>query len=252
MSQESKVVSTLREMILAGKLEAGQRILEVPLSEQLGISRTPVRFALAVLAAEGLIVGGQKRGYHVRNFTMKDITDAIAVRGALEGVAARTLAENRPGEAVRRGFADCLAAGDALLEKGHIAAGDDQLFEAMNRKFHTLIIEGAGNGALAAAIATNDRLPFAAAGAVAVETRPGQLSPSQYQFYFLAHMQHRLIVEAIEAGQSGRAEALMQEHANVAKKNILWLGEQGRIDLRTRTVGERAAVNAGAPAIDEA
>ena len=236
MSQESKVVSALREMILSGKLEAGQRILEVPLSEQLGISRTPVRFALAILAAEGLIVGGQKRGYHVRNFSMKDVTDAIDVRGALEGVAARKLAESRPTASVIAVLNECLAEGDRLIAKGYIAEGDEQVFESMNRKFHSTLIEAAGNHALSAAIAVNDRLPFAAAGAVAVETRPGRLSPPQFDFYFLAHMQHRLIVEAIVAGESGRAEALLQEHANVAKKNIVWLGEHGKLDLKTRSI----------------
>ncbi len=49
-------------------------------------------------------------------------------------------------------------------------------------------------------------------------------------------MQHRLIVEAIVAGESGRAEALLQEHANVAKKNIVWLGEHGKLDLKTRSI----------------
>lgn len=82
----------------------------------------------------------------------------------------------------------------------------------------------------------DDRLPFAAAGAVAVETRAGELLRSQYEFLLLAQMQHRSIVEAIFAGQSGRAESLLQEHANLAKRNILWLSERGKLNLTTRTV----------------
>lgn len=238
MSQESKVVASLREMIVSGALAPGQRILEVPLAEQLGLSRTPVRFALAILAAEGLIVGGQKKGYHVKLFSMKDVTDAIDIRGALEGVAGRTLAENRPSEAIREALEECLQAGDELLLSGKITEGDDERFESINRRFHSLLAQGAGNAALIAALALNDRLPFAAAGAVAVETRAGNLLQSQYQFLLLAQMQHRAIVEAIFAGQSGRAEALLQEHANLAKRNILWLSEHGKLNLTTRTVAE--------------
>ena len=242
MSQESKVVAGLREMIVSGELAPGQRILEVPLAEQLGLSRTPVRFALAILAAEGLIVGGQKKGYHVRLFSMKDVVDAIDIRGALEGVAGRTLAESRPSAATREALEECLQAGEELVSKGKVTEGDDDLFESINRRFHSIIADASGNAALLHALAVNDRLPFAAAGAVAVETRAGNLLQSQFQFLLLAQMQHRAIVEAIFAGQSGRAEALLQEHANLAKRNILWLSENGKLNLTTRTV----AVQTGA------
>jgi GntR family transcriptional regulator of vanillate catabolism len=243
MSQESKVVAGLREMIVSGALEPGQRILEVPLAEQLGLSRTPVRFALGILAAEGLIEGGQKRGYHVKHFSMKDIVDAIDIRGALEGVAGRILAENRPGASVRQAFDACLADGDELLRDGVVHDGDDQIFETINRRFHKILSEAAGNKALQNALAANDRLPFAAAGAVAVETRAGELLRSQYEFLLLAQMQHRTIVEAIFAGQSGRAEALLQEHANLAKRNILWLSERGKLNLTTRSVSVGVAAD---------
>jgi len=236
MSQESKVVAGLREMIVSGALEPGHRILEVPLAEQLGLSRTPVRFALGILAAEGLIEGGQKRGYHVKHFSMKDVVDAIDIRGALEGVAGRILAENRPAESIRHAFDQCLDAGDDLLRDGTVKDGDDEIFENINRRFHTILSETAGSKALLNALAVNDRLPFAAAGAVAVETRAGALLRSQYEFLLLAQMQHRAIVEAIFAGQSGRAESLLQEHANLAKRNILWLSGHGKLNLKTRTV----------------
>ena len=88
-----QVVLKLRELILGGELAAGQRVTEVAISEQLGVSRTPVREALAVLAQEGLLGAAGNRGYLVQEFGSKDIEDAIEVRGLLEGAAARMVAE---------------------------------------------------------------------------------------------------------------------------------------------------------------
>ena len=64
----SEAVVRLREMILNGKLAPGQRVAEAPLADLLGMSRTPVRQALALLAQEGLLVENETRGYLVRAF----------------------------------------------------------------------------------------------------------------------------------------------------------------------------------------
>lgn len=220
MSQEAKVIVQLREMILSGELAGGDRILEVALAEKIGVSRTPVRYALSVLAAEGLIIGGGKRGFTVKSFTVQDIADAIDVRGALEGLAARVAAERGVNETSLGALKKCLTKGDALLSRGSIAQGDDEAYESINRDFHSLIVDAAGSEHLKNALAINDRLPFAAAGAVALETQTPSLSRKQYELLFSAHAQHHSIVEALEQRQSWRVQALMQEHALIAKSNI--------------------------------
>ena len=83
----------LREMILAGELAGGLRIAELALVERLGVSRTPIRAALQRLEQEGLLQRLAGGGYAVRTFSETDVSDAIALRGTLEGLAARLAAE---------------------------------------------------------------------------------------------------------------------------------------------------------------
>ena len=67
------VALRLREMILRGELEPGQRLAEVALAERLGVSRTPIRQALPALAREGLLAAAGRRGYVVRSFSAQDV-----------------------------------------------------------------------------------------------------------------------------------------------------------------------------------
>ena len=87
MSDRSPLLLKLREMILSGKFPPGQRLAEVRIAEMLGVSRTPVRSALATLAPRGLVVPGRGlRGFQVRTVTLKEVLDATELRGVLEGV----------------------------------------------------------------------------------------------------------------------------------------------------------------------
>ena len=88
-SQSMRALLRLRELLLAGEFEAGSRMSELPLVERLGVSRTPLRLALATLEHEGLLELAPGGGYAVRSFTRKDIDHAIELRGVLEGTAAR-------------------------------------------------------------------------------------------------------------------------------------------------------------------
>src|SRR5437868_15398765 len=92
-TQIMSAVLRLRELILSGDFAPGARVSELPLVELLGVSRTPLRLALAALEHEGLLRGLPGGGYVVREFTQADISDAIELRGVLEGTAARFAAE---------------------------------------------------------------------------------------------------------------------------------------------------------------
>ena len=82
------VFENLREAILEGKLEPGQRLMEVQLAEQLGVSRTPVREAIRKLELEGLVIMLPRKGAYVANVSLKDIIDVLEIRASLEGLAA--------------------------------------------------------------------------------------------------------------------------------------------------------------------
>ena len=220
-TQLTEAIVRLREMILRGELVPGQRVAEAPLAEELGVSRTPVRQALPLLAQEGLLTEHGTRGYVVRSFTAHDVVDAIDIRGVLEGVAVRRVAEQGASKAFIRELRSCLHDGDVLLRKRRIDAADEAPYAEMNMRFHSLILQEAGSLILSEALERNSRVPFAGPQALAFDrNNPEQM----FDILCHAHRQHHGITDALERGESGRCEALMREHANVAKESINMTG----------------------------
>ena len=87
------VFEHLRNSILNGDLKPGERLMEVQLAEQLGVSRTPVREAIRKLELEGLLIMVPRKGAYVADVSVKDILDVLEVRSVLEGLAAALAAE---------------------------------------------------------------------------------------------------------------------------------------------------------------
>ena len=213
----SEAVVRLREMILNGKLAPGQRVAEAPLADLLGVSRTPVRQALPVLAQEGLLVENETRGYLVRAFTATEIADAIDVRGALEALAVQRIAERGMSKALSRDLHRCLEDGDVLLAKRRLEESDEAHYAEMNQRFHRLILQASDSAIITAAMERIARVPFAGPQALAFDrTRLEQM----YDRLHYAHRQHHSIVDALESGQPGRADALMREHAHGVKESL--------------------------------
>lgn len=217
----SEAVVRLREMVLNGKLAPGQRVAEAPLADLLGMSRTPVRQALPLLAQEGLLVENETRGYLVRAFTAVEITDAIDVRGALEALAVQRVAERGVSKALSRDLHRCLEDGDALLAKRRIEESDEAGYAEMNQRFHGLILQAADSAIITSAMERISRVPFAGPQALAFDrVKLDQM----YDRLHYAHRQHHSIVDAMEAGQPGRADALMREHAHGVKESLNLVG----------------------------
>ena len=213
----NQAIVRIREMILRGELAPGQRVAEAPIALLLGFSRTPVRQALPLLAQEGLLAEHETRGFVVRSFTAADVLDAIEVRSALEGVAARRVAERGTSKSFLRALRDCLDDGDVILGGRCIEATDEARYAEMNQQFHTLILSEAASPILTEAIARNNRVPFAGPQALAFDRGNLELMYDQLRY---AHHQHHRLVEAMEAGHGARAEALMREHAHVVEESI--------------------------------
>lgn len=87
------VFETLREAIINGTLKPGERMMEIQLAEQLGVSRTPVREAIRKLELEGFVVMIPRKGAYVAGISLKDIADVFEVRAAMEALAAGLAAE---------------------------------------------------------------------------------------------------------------------------------------------------------------
>ncbi|HTX15163.1 MAG TPA: GntR family transcriptional regulator [Candidatus Baltobacteraceae bacterium] len=215
--KNSRVIVRMREMILHGQIVPGQRVREVELANTLGVSRTPVREALPILAQEGLLTQLDTRGFVVREFTPQEIMDAIDVRGVLEGLAARTLAEQGPPRRLMQTLYDCLREGDDIFAKRNLIESDEARYGDMNKQFHSLIVQGSGSKVIADAIERNSRIPFAAAHAIAFDRVD---LVRMYAMLWHAHRQHHAIVQALENGEGTRVAALMFEHAYGTKASI--------------------------------
>lgn len=205
------VICILRNKIISGEFSPGERLAEIPTAERLGISRTPVRIAFRALAQEGLLEQLPRRGYQVRNVSKAQISDCVEVRGVLEGLAARQVAEAGLKQTTRDELKACLVAGDMLFEKGVLKEEDIEKYHTMNMRFHASLIAASGNAAIDAALALSEHLPFASVSALAFN--PLQLQV-EYQRFRYAHTQHHAVFQALVNGQGSRAEALMKEHAH--------------------------------------
>ncbi len=216
-SQQSRVLVQLRDMILKGGFRPGERLAEIPLAERLGASRTPVRLALASLEHEGLIEPSPSGGYQMRRFTSQEIADAIQLRGVIEGYAARLLAEQGPSRQLLRDLQECLEEGDAVVNKPSMSLDDYTAYVEMNDRFHRLILEGCGNTAVRRVMEVLGGQPFAAPSAML----PMQSSMQEgQQLMQLAHRIHHALVTAIAKGQGSRAQALGEEHVEIARMNL--------------------------------
>lgn len=222
-SSDKSVVSRLRKLIGEGFYQPGERIGEVAVAEQLGVSRTPVRLAFRTLEQEGLLQRAGKRGFMVREFTEADVHCAVEVRGVLEGLAARRLAERGLPAELDETLESWIQAGRRLLAKGHLVESDIGEWSELNRHFHEAIVGSAGSSVIGDAIARNNHLPFAAADSIIIDS---EALDREFHKLKMAQMQHELVVQALRRGEGARAEMLMREHALVGLRygELLGLG----------------------------
>ncbi|WP_046471300.1 GntR family transcriptional regulator [Allosalinactinospora lopnorensis] len=207
----------VRELILQGQLAPGTRLVETELVKQLGMSRTPVRAALARLADEGLLVPASGGGYAVASFSAQDVHDAIEVRGTLEGMAVRLAAENGLTRSSRRALHECVRDLDAVVDG---LDGTDEPFQRyveLNERFHSALVAASDNRVLRTSMDRLAALPFASPSAF---VRAQAYLPETLQVIVQAQQQHHDILEAVEDGQGSRAEMLAREHALLASRNL--------------------------------
>jgi len=208
-TQHEAVLIRLRGMIIAGRFAPRAKLQEVALAEELGVSRTPVRLALQALAQEGLLIYSPQRGFAVRGFTMKEIADAIDVRGRLEAMACRAVAGRGLTAATRQRLETNLQDTEALVRLPGFAAADVDAWARLNGEFHHIFVTEAGNQMIARCIRQIDAIPLAGAGMIATTMDNVQLI---FEYVRDALTMHRWVVDAVCGGDGARAEVLMIEH----------------------------------------
>jgi GntR family transcriptional regulator, vanillate catabolism transcriptional regulator len=214
-TQMTRALLRLRELILRGEFAPGERMSELRLVKTLGVSRTPLRLALAALEHEGLLLSLSSRGYIVREFSQADISDAIELRGVLEGTAARFAAERG---ATPEAIADLREICDTIEEMVHRADYESfERFVDLNERFHAGILRMAGSPMLDRALDGIIALPFASPSAFVMAQA---VLPESRDILLLAHRHHLGLIDAIDRSQGTRAESLAREHALLARTNL--------------------------------
>ncbi len=217
-SHIDRVATELTKRILNGQLLAGERVLEVQFSKALGVSRTPLRLALGELEKQGLLEKLATRGYRVRGFSLDEVAMALEVRGNLEGMAARLVAEAGASIETIDTLEKCVVIGrtliDQALRSGH--ALDTIAWAAMNAQFHQALVVAAGNASLASALAHVGKTPMVKPGELWANGDNGVLTLS---FLQRAQLDHEAVLSAVQAREGVRAEFLMREHARRSADN---------------------------------
>ncbi len=200
-----RVYEALLGLIGAGALAPGDQLDEQALAARLGVSRTPLRAAIARLSQEGLVVTLPYRGSFVRRFTVEEIDGLYEVRAALEGLAAR--------KAARRLTPAGLQTIGAILDECQVAldAGDVEAYGQADARFHRALAEAAGNPTL-------------------VETLDG-LRLRIHRFRDLANREPGLrrraarereqIVDALARRDAEAAGRLLEQHIDHVRRTVL-------------------------------
>jgi DNA-binding GntR family transcriptional regulator len=198
-----QVAETLRNMILVGELEPGQRATQDELAATLGVSTMPVREALLKLAAVGLVETSPNRYFRIAQMTAEDIEDNYWVLATVSAEMARRACERRTPELIadlRARHADYAAAASA-----RDVAGTD----AANRAFHRTLNAAAGSPRLRFVLRT--ALQFIPDGYYAALEGWGEI----------ANTAHAAIIDAVEAGDGDRAERVLRDYIALAGQQLV-------------------------------
>ena len=187
----------LRHAILEGYFEPGERLDQDAIAQELGVSRTPLREAIAALESEGLLESQPHRGVFITEISRRDIRDVFSLRALLEAEVARQAAVSVP-DNVLDSLEDALAEAQKAYEDGD----DVAQFEA-DRHFHETLRQYAGNRLLVEVLnGVNNR--------ISAVRRFAQTKPGPHVDEFAA--EHLAILQALKQRDAERAAALMRRH----------------------------------------
>jgi GntR family transcriptional regulator, vanillate catabolism transcriptional regulator len=215
-SQTTKATLGLRELLLSGAFKPRERVPELRLVEELGVSRTPLRIALMTLEHEGLLETLSGGGFVVREFTRTDIDDAIELRGVLEGTAARFAAERLDSDDELEPLREVCHELDLVVRSPSMETFIEYL--PLNEDFHRLFRDLAKSTQLARALDQVLALPFGPPNALLMTQHATM--PESWEILLVAQHQHHALIDAIGRREGGRADAIAREHARLARQNL--------------------------------
>ncbi len=204
----TQVFRQLEKAILDGDLAPGTSLTEVKLSQELGVSRTPIREALMQLELEGLVKTTHNKGAVVVGVSSADVNDIYMIRTRIEGLAARRAAENiTPQE-----LADLREIVE--LQEFYVGRGDNLQVGNLDQRFHEIVYESSRSRPLKQMLTMfHNSIQKARATSV----RRGRAAASTQE--------HRAILTALESHDADEAERLMGIHVENARRSFFELME---------------------------
>jgi DNA-binding GntR family transcriptional regulator len=207
-SGRDKAYAYIVDQVLTLPTTAGSFLNEQQLAARIGVSRTPVREALLLLQAEGLVKLVPKRGAHVPALSGRQIAELMDLRGVLERHAAsRALAAGNPPVAEMRAI---LAEQQALVDSGGESAA--KTFIALDGRFHQSLVDAA-NSELLSTTYTGLWARLSRIGLAAVFASPNRQRP--------VCVEHEAIVAALQSGDVALTHAKIDEHLDVTLQILL-------------------------------
>lgn len=197
LSQPQRAYELIRRMILDNRLSPGTCVLQEALAEAVGVSRTPVREALIRLEKEGLVEIRPRHGMYVKPVSADSMREIYDVLTALEGLAARRLAERGLVPAEMAALLRAVEEMDVALATEDLAAWADA-----DDRFHQLLVEFAGNERLTTMVSTVVDQAFR------VRRLTLKLRPKP----FASNADHRALLKAIEDRDADGAYAVHTSH----------------------------------------
>ena len=200
-SRSVGIVERLRALILTGEYGPDERLIEEQLAERLGVSRTPVRQALTMLEAEGLVEIAPNRGATVCSFSIEDVWDIYDLRAVLEGHAARRAAGRIERDELER-LEELAGEMEGLAGRFDDHEEEIRTLVGLNQEFHGIIVEASRNRRLQRLINRTVEIPLM----------------FKAFFWYTPHERvisnhyHRQILETLKQGDADRAEIIMRQH----------------------------------------
>lgn len=221
LTAQESVLAALRADVASGALEPGEQVVQDDLARRYGVSRVPIREALRILEAEGLLTYHPHRGYFVAELSVEDLHEVYRIRELLEAEALRQVVEH-----VTDADVDDL---DDLMGQVEAAtrAGDITAIQAANRDFHFAMLELSDRPRLVRMI----RLLWDATDAYRAVYFMDQAHRDRID------AEHQAMVEALRARDAGRLIALASEHRHHSEAAVTARLEVQRVNsARSRHV----------------
>mgnify|MGYP001337151029 CR=1 FL=1 len=191
-----ELTESLRKLIVSGELQPGRKVPEKELCELYGVSRTPLREALKVLATDGLVNLEPNRGAWVSRITVEELDELFPVMGALEALAGKLACKHITDDEI----AQVRALHDRMF--AHYTARELEAYFKLNQQIHETILAAARNATLTVQY-----------GTLAARVRRGRyMANMTRERWDQAMKEHEDILDALQARDGGRLAVILRKH----------------------------------------